>query len=129
MWVEWNPNPIAGNRAGDCVIRAIAAVTGRDWYDIYWDLCEMGAEMGDWGNSNPVWRDYLRELGFRQYVVPNSCPFCYTVREFCEDNPNGTFILATGADNGNHVVAVLDGDYYDSWESGNEIPIYYFSRR
>lgn len=27
-----------------------------------------------------------------------------------------------------HVVCVQDGYYYDSWDSGNEIPIYYWER-
>lgn len=31
--------------------------------------------------------------------------------------PRGRYIVGTG----NHAVAVVDGDYYDSWDSGNEI--------
>lgn len=127
-WKRFNPNPIAGNRAGDCVVRAISAATDKSWYDVYWDLCELGAEMGDWGNRNHIWRKYLRDLGFRQDVIPDFCPDCYTVAEFCKDNPRGMFILATGAEGGTHVVAVVDGDYYDSWDSGKEVPIYLFRR-
>lgn len=26
------------------------------------------------------------------------------------------------------VVAVVDGDYYDAWDSGNEIPLYYWRK-
>ena len=48
----------------------------------------------------------------------------YTVRDFCEDNPLGTFVLAIHE----HVVCVVDGDYYDSWDSGGEIPIYYWTK-
>ena len=38
------------------------------------------------------------------------------------DNPYGRYILATGE----HVVAIENGDYYDTWDSGDEIPIYYW---
>ena len=34
--------------------------------------------------------------------------------------PHGTYVLATN----NHVVAVVDGNYYDTWDSGDETPIY-----
>jgi hypothetical protein len=50
---------------------------------------------------------------------------CYTIKEFCKDHPIGDYLLGTGS----HVVAVLDGNYYDTWDSGSEVPIYYFKRR
>ena len=45
-----------------------------------------------------------------------------TVREFAKDHPEGKYILGTGT----HAVAVIDGDYIDTWDSGDEVPIYYF---
>ena len=128
MWRYWNPNPVSMNRAGDCVVRAITRVTGKSWDDVYWDLCELGAEMGDWGNSNFVWRRYVREHGFRQYVIPNTCPDCYTVEDFAADHPRGEYILSVGADGGNHAVAVVNGDWWDAWDSAHEVLIFYFRR-
>lgn len=93
-------------------------------YKTYWELCLQGYLMGDFGNSNRVWDSYLRGYGFVRKVVPDRCPDCYTIRDFCHDYPYGEYVLATG----NHVVAVIDGDYFDSWNSGTEIPIYYYSR-
>lgn len=110
------------------MVRAIAKATGKTWMNVYWDLCERGADMGTWGNDNAVWRGYLRDLGFHKQVIPDSCPDCYSVREFCADHPRGVYLLATGAGNGSHVLTVVDGDYYDSWDSGDEIPIYLFRR-
>jgi hypothetical protein len=57
-------------------------------------------------------------------MLPNDCPDCYTVEDFCQEHPNGTFVVATHG----HVLAVIDGNYYDSWDSGQENPIYYFER-
>ena len=78
--------------------------------------------MGDWGNNNSVWGAYLKHLGYRKYSIPDSCPDCYTVKDFCRDYPVGTFILGIG----DHVVCVKDGDYYDAWDSGREVPVFYF---
>ena len=110
---------------GDCVIRAIATLLDVDWDDVYLDITTKGFYMKDMPSSNEVWSSYLRDVGFERYVIPNSCPDCYTVKDFCIDNPQGQFLLATGS----HVIAVIDGSYYDTWDSGNEVPIYYWQRR
>ena len=75
-------------------------------------------------SSNDVWSSYLSTRGFKRYVIPSNCPDCYTIREFVEDYPQGTYILATGT----HVIAVKDGNYYDTWDSGDEMPIYYWKK-
>lgn len=125
-YIFYNPNPNGmKSNNGDCVIRAITKALHKSWDDVYWDLCEEGFQMGDWGNSNAVWDTYLRRNGFKRKVIQNYCPDCYTIRDFCQDNSKGKYILATGS----HVVAVIDGNYYDSWDSGNEIPIFYYERR
>ena len=41
---------------------------------------------------------------------------------FCEKYPTGVYVIGTGT----HAVAVVDGDYYDSWDSGNEVPSYFW---
>ena len=119
-----NPNP-ANILVGDCVIRAISLVTGKDWESTYLDLALQGFSMHDMPSSNNVWGTYLQEQGFTRHIIPDTCPDCYTVAEFCLDNPKGKFILATGT----HVIAVIDGNYLDTWDSGNEVPIYYFERK
>ena len=75
--------------------------------------------------GDDVWGSYLKGKGFRRFILPDTCPDCYTVKDFCLDYPYGTYLLATGS----HVVAVINGDYYDAWDSGNETPIYYWTRR
>ena len=123
MYKMTNPNPV-GKFTSDCVVRALSIAMGKSWDEIYIDLCGIGFSMGDWGSSNLVWGEYLKQHGYKRHVIPDTCPRCYTVRQFCADNPKGTYILATGS----HVVAVIDGNYYDTWDSGNEVPIYYFKK-
>jgi hypothetical protein len=120
-YIYFNPNPL-GKRVGDCVIRAIAKLTRQDWATVYIGITTTGYELCDMPSSNAVWAAYLNRLGYRRFVIPDTCPQCYTVRDFCIDNPKGNFLVATGS----HVVAVSNGDYYDAWDSGEEIPIYYW---
>lgn len=80
--------------------------------------------MGDMPSSNAVWGAYLKSRGFKRYIIPNECPDCYTVKDFCKDHPKGHYILGTGT----HVIAIIDGFYYDTWDSGELIPIFYWKK-
>lgn len=124
MYIYYNPNPLKLS-VGDCTIRAISKVTYQTWEDTYLDLIHQGLTMYDMPSSNRVWSEYLKIRGFHKQFIPNTCPDCYTIKDFCRDFPYGEYVVGTGE----HVVAVIDGNYYDSWDSGNEIPIYYFERR
>lgn len=120
-YVYFNPNP-AGKKVGDCVIRAVSKLTGQDWQTTYMDIALAGFELCDMPSSNNVWAAYLKRLGYRRHVIPDNCPDCYTVRDFCRDNRRGKFLLATGS----HVVAVVNGNYFDAWDSGDEVPVYFW---
>lgn len=123
-FVYYNPNP-AGKKVGDCVIRALSKALDESWEKTYIGLALQGYKMRDLMNANHVWGAYLFDRGFQQAVIPNTCPDCYTVRQFCDDYPEGTYVLATGS----HVVAVVDGDYFDEWDSGDETPVYVWSEK
>lgn len=120
-FVKCNPNP-EGNHVGDCVIRSISKALDYDWDRTYIELAMQGFIMKNMPSANNVWGSYLKTKGFKRYTIPDECPDCYTIQEFCNDNPKGTFILATG----DHAVAVIDGDYYDTFNSGDEVPTFYF---
>lgn len=121
----YNPNP-AGKSIGDCAIRAVARALGKTWEDAYVGLAVEGMASGDLPNADSVWGDYLRKNGFRRHLIPEDCPDGYTVSDFARDNPDGMFILSMP---GRHVVAVNNGEYCDSWDSGNEVPVYYWARK
>ena len=120
-FVQYNANP-ANNLDIDCTVRAISKFTGKSWDESYIGTVVEGFTLKRMPNSNIVWESYLKHLGCIREPIPNFCPDCYTVREFCEDHPRGSFLLATNG----HVVAVVDGNYYDTWDSGDEVPAYYW---
>lgn len=124
MYVYYNPNPL-GLSVGDCTIRAISCALNIPWEQTYDLLAQLGFDMSDMPSSNRVWSELLKINGFKKYQLPDTCPACYTIRDFCYDHPVGIYVVGTGE----HVVCIKNGNYFDSWDSGNEIPIYYFQRR
>ncbi len=123
MFVFDNPNP-QGSFVGDCVIRALSIAMNKSWYDVYTDLTVTGLSMSDMPSSNRVWAEYLKNKGWKRHVIPDTCPYCYTVRDFAGEHFKGSYILGTGT----HAIAVVDGNYMDIWDSGDEVPLYYFSK-
>lgn len=123
MYRQYNPNPLH-NRVGDCAVRAIAKALDLSWDDAYLEIAIQGFIEKDLPNGNDVWGEFLLHKGFCRKGIPKTCPKCYTIRDFCSDHPRGVFVVGTGS----HVLAVVDGCYYDSWDSGEEIPIYYYER-
>lgn len=123
MYRNLNVNPL-NNYTGDCVIRALAVALDKSWDEIFLELMVTAYEMKDMPSSNNVWAKYLHDKGFRRETIPDICPKCVTIRDFANSTPRGIYILGTGT----HVVAVIDGDYYDTWDSGNEIPVFYWKR-
>lgn len=120
-YIFYNPNPRRRN-IDDCAIRAVAKLTDQTWDEAYIGLSLQGLKMSAEFGRNYVWGAYLHDRGFVKGVLPDTCPDCYTIKEFCYDHPIGRYALVTDG----HVVAVVDGDYYDSWDSGDEVPLFYW---
>lgn len=123
MLVNYNPNPDHA-RVGDCTVRAICKALNQGWEHTYIGLCLEGFLAHDMPSANAVWGSYLRGKGFKRHIVDHECDSCYTLGEFCKEYPNGTYIV--GLDG--HVVCVIDGNIYDSWDSSQEVPIYYWHK-
>lgn len=95
MWKKFNNNP-CGRDVDDCAVRAISVVLGVNWEEAYVMLCDAGLAMCDMPNANSTISAVLRKNGFYRTAIPNTCPDCYTVRDFCSDHPKGIFVLSTG---------------------------------
>ena len=123
MYSYYNANPYK-IRVGDCVIRAISKALNQPWEDTYIDLTIQGYLMGDLLSSNAVWGAYLKSKGFTRDIISNDCPECYTIEDFCNEHPKGTYIIGTGT----HAVCVENGCVFDTWNSSGETPIYYYHK-
>lgn len=133
-FIKLNENPF-GLNTGDCVIRALSTALNLNWFMVHDELSFLSRKMADMPSSNRVWKTYLSDRGYREEPAQNTCPNCLTVEAFCRQHPVGRFILSTceytkARDNlivtGTHVVTVIDGDWYDSWDSGADVPLSYF---
>ncbi len=122
-YMYYNSNPF-GKIVGDCVIRGVAKVLDISWLEAYTQLAMYGMDKGDIPSSNALWGSYLKENGFKVSPLPDDCPDCYSVKQFADEHKKGTYLLATGS----HVIPLIDGIYYDTWDSGNEVVTYYFER-
>jgi hypothetical protein len=119
----FNPNP-AGRRVGDCAVRAVAKALNIDWETSYSLIVKNGFYMCDMPSSDSVWGAVLRQHGFNKHIVPNMCPDCYTAMDFVDDHNKGIYVIGFGG----HVATAINGVLYDSWNSSNEIPIYYWTK-
>ena len=124
MYVFFNPNP-DNKLVGDCVIRAISKLLNQPWERTYIDLVIQGYILADMPSSDNVWQTYLRRHGFNRYVIPNTCPDCYTFGDFARDNPQGVFVVGTGT----HVATIIDGNLVDVWDSSAEPVAFVWHRK
>lgn len=129
MWIYTNLNP-AKKHTGDCVVRACAFATNQTWDQTYWELCEEGFERKEMPSWNSSWWAYLKHKGFSRHLIEDTCPDCYSVEDFCYDHPIGTYVLFIphSTEGAGHAVCVCDGDIYDTWYSGEEVPLVYWRK-
>lgn len=104
LYKQYNPNP-ARNCVGDCTVRDICKDR------VFAALSAYGLAHKDMPSANNVWSKYLRELGFRRYLIDDDKDD-YTVEGFCRDHPQGTYILVIDG----YVVCAVDVFYYDFWD-------------
>ena len=123
MWQDYNPNP-TGHKVGDCTVRAVSCALDQPWIKTYVGLAIEGLLLGDMPSANRVWGACLERHGFKRRLTETDCRSCYTVRDFCNDHPKGPYVLAISG----HVVCIKDGNWWDSWDSGDEVPLYYWQK-
>lgn len=118
-WIKYNPNP-KERRVGDCAIRACCKATGRTWNEVFDALVQIAYRQKDVLSANKVWGEYLTDNGYVRYEPD----YPMDVYKFCCNFPHGTYVL--GLDG--HVVTVVDGRFYDTWDSSGKSVIYFWER-
>ena len=119
MFVFYQPNPL-GKSSNDCAVRAISKLFGMSWDEAFMLLVNEAYHQAEMPSSNAVIMAILRNRGFKKYnLIENKY---YTVSDFADQHTYGVYAIFTGE----HIVAEIDGDYYDAWDCGNEIPLSYW---
>lgn len=124
MYQYYQPNPVRTDPVGDCTIRALSKALDISWEKAHVMLDYASYMMGTISNANEVLAAVLRQNGFYRGSFPNNCSDCLTAEEFTKEFPNGTYVLGFGT----HVATVKDGVLYDSWDSSDETPLYFFQK-
>ena len=122
-YIRYNKNP-CGKHTTDCTVRALSLLFDEEWDSIYLQLCLIGLSMCEMPSQKAVVNEFMKQNGYQRYIIPDTCPACYTVADFTRDHPHGTYLLATDS----HVVVSIDGHYVDNWDSGLELPLFYWSK-
>lgn len=111
---------------GDCVIRALTKVLDKEWSDIFDELVPLARDMQCMPNSKPCYQSYLESKGFTYQGISNKKGVKRpTVKSFTKEHPEGEYILRVA----HHIVAVKDGQYHDTWDSGHKSLYGYWSKQ
>ena len=120
---------------GDCVVRAIAIITDKNYLDVYNNINEMSKDervgkrqAGKSNSRSGVYRKtynkYLKTLGFKwipTMFIGSGCK----VHLISEELPKGKFIVRLSR----HITAVIDGvinDIYDPSRGGSRCVYGYY---
>lgn len=129
-YVYYQPNKKdLKDESGDCQIRALSKVLNIEWvdaFDITIPICRELQTYTIFDCNLKKAKEALAKIGFEYHGVSNKRGLIRpTVDEFAKDHPTGRYIARVA----HHVVAVVDGKYYDTWDSGNKSMYGYYEKK
>lgn len=106
------------DNVGDCQVRALSKALNLTWleaFDLTIPLCRELQTYTIFDGCLEKTKEAMMQLGFTYTGISNKRGSVRpTVDSFAKDHPSGTYIVKVL----HHVVAVVDGKYYDTWDSG-----------
>jgi len=117
-WHKYNPNPKSRN-IGDCTLRSYCAAFNIDWdkaFDIASRVAKENSSMIQYVAEKVLTEEFHCTIDEKYNKKTVKAKDRITVNEFAMSHPYGTFILHVRG----HQVTVKDGEYWDSWDSGNK---------
>lgn len=107
------------DKVGDCQIRALSKALSLTWletFDLITPICREQQVMDIFSCDLSKTKDALADLGFTYHGISNKRGSKRpTVDSFAKDHKTGTYLASVA----HHVVAVVDGKYFDTWDSGH----------
>lgn len=117
-WHEYNPNPKERN-IGDCTLRSYCAAFGISWdkaFDIASKVAKENSSMIQYVADKVLVEEFncVVDEKYNKKIVKSKDRI--KVNEFALSHPYGTYILHVPK----HQVTVINGEYWDSWDSGDK---------
>lgn len=117
-WHEFNPNPKDRN-IGDCTLRSYCAAFGISWdkaFDIASKIAKENASMIQYMADKILTEEFNCVVDEKYNKKSVKGKDRITVNEFAMTHPYGIYILHVPK----HQVTVINGEYWDSWDSGDK---------
>jgi len=109
---KYFPTKYKKDRTNDCVVRAIAHITGLDYLSIFKDLLDLSLKTGHLPNEERTYGTYLKNLGWvKNSPLTHSGRKKYKIKNIPLNQSNHYLIHTCG-----HVTALVDGTLLDSWD-------------
>ena len=126
----YQPNDLdLQDKYGDCTIRALSKALDVSWleaFDKTIPLCRKYQVSNVFDAPANIRKEFLDQLGFDYHGISNKRGVRRpTVAEFAKKHKKGRYICNVAG----HEVAVVDGNYYDTWDSGRKCLYGYFEKR
>jgi len=121
-FVYHNQNP-HNRKTDDCVVRALSTATGLSYTDVVLGLVTIQIKTGFQMNCKECYEKWLESLGWEKHKQPRKFDNTkYTGKEFCRELWSGyTDIVGSNRIiahiGGHHIVAIMDGKVWDTWDS------------
>ena len=117
-WHEYNPNPKERN-IGDCTLRSYCAAFGISWdkaFDIASKVAKENSSMIQYVADKVLVEEFNCVVDEKYNKKTVKSKDRIKVNEFALSHPYGTYILHVPK----HQVTVINGEYWDSWDSGDK---------
>lgn len=124
-YVKYNANS-TGRNTGDCVVRSLSLAYNMSYSDTHKELTQLAGH-GRPYNVESVYTQFISNHGLQLTVSQRDK---VTLAEFCDSyGQSGTYLVITSdsyGGRGDHIVCVIDGTVYDSWDSSKCYVVRYF---
>lgn len=120
-----NVNP-KNRKTTDCVIRALVTATGKDYWEVFDELCALTKKTGYMFNEKRVESKFLEQNGFVKHKQPRKLDGKkYTLGEL-DKVCNEDVVIVTIA---HHMVCVKKGCLYDLWDCRSKTINNYWTKK
>lgn len=108
------------DKVGDCQVRALSKALGLTWlqtFDLTIPICRELQTYTIFDCDLKKTQTAMAQFGFEYTGVSNKKGSKRpTVKSFALSHPKGKYVVSVAR----HAVAVVDGVYYDTWDSGHK---------